>query len=299
MNSGWYILNYHDINWELPLLFRRLGGTVPPDVFRGHIESVAAVGELISVQEGLRRCRLGLEFVRPAFSFWFDDGLIGVRRYGMPICREYAVTGAVAACSRFALRDEMFWRFAFSLLLETGSQREMARRFVSCGWNGKTNLWSWTLDEFSDEVLAIIQGLYNEKTSFRFRQDSFRVFDTAEGLAELTQEGWLIANHTAAHYPVTLREGQPYLLEQFLESESFVRSIQPDSSFWVLPFEKDSSVESDRFYGKIDTSATIVRVCNRINTVESFARTGMLYRIAADWMAKSKLPFQPRSVSMA
>jgi hypothetical protein len=116
VKPGWYILNYHDVNWESSLLVRGIGGTVSPDVFLEHIRSLRAVGKIISVREGLELLHEGHVFEQPTFSFWFDDGFVGVRRYGLPILNNEGITAAISVCSRFVDRTEMFWRSKLSYL---------------------------------------------------------------------------------------------------------------------------------------------------------------------------------------
>ena len=115
INPAWHILSYHDISWEENCYLRSIGGTVPPDIFRSHVATCAQLGTLVSIEEGARRL-LGDKIDGPLFSFWFDDGLIGVRKNALPILEDFGVAGAISVCSRFVFRKEFFWRFKLSYL---------------------------------------------------------------------------------------------------------------------------------------------------------------------------------------
>jgi len=67
------------------------------------------------------------------------------------------------------------------------SQPELARDFV--------------IRMFGDEVLCLINRLYEEAVSPSVREAAFRIFDTPDGLIELHNRGWVIANHSAAIIP--------------------------------------------------------------------------------------------------
>ena len=84
MNPGWYILNYHDISWEESAYTRAIGGNLPPDIFRSHLVALGQNARLVSIPDGFQRFRQG-GIDEPLVSFWFDDGLTGVRKYALPL----------------------------------------------------------------------------------------------------------------------------------------------------------------------------------------------------------------------
>ncbi len=59
MNPGWYILNYHDISWEESAYTRAIGGNLPPDIFRSHLDALSQNARLVSVPDGFERFRAG------------------------------------------------------------------------------------------------------------------------------------------------------------------------------------------------------------------------------------------------
>jgi len=80
----WTILLYHNVSWEDSPFTRGIKGiTCPPDVFREHVDLLRKYGEIVSIDEGINRLKFGRK--GRIFSFWFDDGLEGVRKYAFPI----------------------------------------------------------------------------------------------------------------------------------------------------------------------------------------------------------------------
>src|SRR5438045_8187974 len=112
---GWYVLLYHDVSWEESAYVRTIGGTIPPDLFRRHVEALAGLGDVVGADEAERRWRAGT-IDRPLFTVWFDDGLQGVEQHAAPILDRAGATAVASICSRFVDRTELFWRFKLSYL---------------------------------------------------------------------------------------------------------------------------------------------------------------------------------------
>ena len=68
MKPGWYILNYHDVNWESSYFTRAIGGVVSPDLFCKHVEKLSKKGKIISVQTGLELLKNKTPIQKPLFS---------------------------------------------------------------------------------------------------------------------------------------------------------------------------------------------------------------------------------------
>jgi len=273
MRAGWYIINYHNVDWEDSLLTRAIGGTVRPDVFREQLQGYAEKGELISIREGLSRLRAGRRMTRPTFSLWFDDGFAGVRRHALPICREFGVTAAMSVNSRFALRQEMFWRAQLAHLVLTDGLRLLRWRLRRRHGDMPRRLKGWLIENFSAELRKIVEELYLQFTTEAFRTYARRIFDTAEGIRKLAEAGWAIANHTAAHYPLTPEQGWAAVQDQYEECDVFVKQADPESSLWVIPF----SYGAENYMDRLRQRALIVDGGCRANTPRTFA-DGVLYR---------------------
>lgn len=239
MRPGWYILLYHNVSWEDDPYTRGIEGmTCPPDMFAEHVECLRSIGELVSIPEGIKR----LEEARtghPLFSFWFDDGLAGVRRYALPALAQHNCSAAMSVCSRFFHRKEFFWRFQLTYLNYLDGLRFLRSRLRKHGFIPGMSVKDSTLDSFSESILQAIHQLYEEFTSAEVRQDAFRLFETEEGLRKLATENWVIANHTAAHYPVGEAQCLRFLEGQFRECEAaIIEAFGEPSGFWVLPFDR-------------------------------------------------------------
>ena len=267
MQPGWRILLYHDVSWEQSAYLRAIGGTCPPDLFAEHVAAVAELGEIRSVPEALARFESG-PLERSLFSFWFDDGFLGVREHAAPILRRFGVTGATSICSRFIARQEMFWRLKLSFLISGDGRDRLQDLLSALGWQAEQSIRDFTLDHFSPSLVQQIDEIYWEFTTPQERADAFRLFDTAEGLRELAAAGWTIANHTAAHLPVAEESALPFFPVQFGECEDYLeRQFQWRSKFWVAPFDRPGRraaglFETFRAYG---ADRVLVLVGDQVN----------------------------------
>lgn len=279
LKPGWYILNYHEINWEESDYLRPIGGSFPPDVFFDHCEALSNVGRLVSIQEGEERLASG-RLDEPLISFWFDDGLIGNRRYAKPILDSFGIGAAVSVNSRFTDRQEMFWRFKLGFLQSRDGMRFVRSRLRKKGYKRGDSVRSFVLDHFDEEIVRIIDEVYQKFTDEPARTDAFRAFDTWDGLRELAAAGWVIANHSAAHYPVSEPTFIDEFAAQFLECEErFSAEMGEASRYWVAPFDRGHRAEDlmDVFAG-CGGDRNFVLVGNKVNQPGQDPR--LLYRIS-------------------
>lgn len=241
MKNGWYVLSYHDVSWEENFYVKGMGCTCPPDIFREHLLYLNKYGEMVSVQDGFNIYRSG-DIKKPMISFWFDDGLRGVRKYAYPLLEKYNVKGAVAVSSRFMTRKEMFWRFKLSFLNHVGGMRFLRSRLRKYGY--ETTMWvrNFVLDNFSLSILNEIDAVYQSFTDALDRKDAFRIFDDVDGIKELKDNGWLISNHSASHYPVGEDSCFDSFFDEFNECEGIINNtLNMKTKFWVLPFDRPTS----------------------------------------------------------
>ncbi|HHH27961.1 MAG TPA: hypothetical protein ENK57_06410 [Polyangiaceae bacterium] len=277
MKPGWYILNFHSVDWEDSILTRAIGGTTRPDVFRHQLERMASVGRFVSVPEGQARLESGDAIDEVLFSVWFDDGFAGLVDFALPICQSFGVLPALSVCSRFALREEMFWRAKLSYLAYADGMRFVRAKLRRSFKGVPYKIRSWTLEHFDEQVLAIVDEIYREHTSEAFRDDAFRIFADADGLQALADAGWLITNHSAAHWPLAPGLGWDVVEREFDQCEAFVRRWSPDNRHWVIPF----AFGAENYLDALMRRATVVEVGERRNTVETWQRTGRLFRFDA------------------
>ena len=281
LKPGWYILLYHDVSWEENYYIRSIGGTCPPDLFQRHVNALSGLGEIVSVATGADRLRKG-NLTEPMFSFWFDDGLIGVRKYAVSILKDFRATGALSICSRFVNRREFFWRFKLAYLNSIDAMRLLRPMLRKHGFETGDSVKTFTLDNFSEEVLAYIEELFNRFTSPQQRADAFRMFEDREGIKSLQKQGWVIANHSAGHYPVTQAHSLNLLEAEFLECEREIQEICGTfSNYWVLPFDRLTAPNVLNVADRCREERYIVFVGGRINTPNSMEKERVLYRISA------------------
>jgi len=134
---------------------------------------------------------------------------------------------------------------------------------------------------FGEDVLSVINTLYDEAVNPSGQEDAFRIFDTPDGLGGLHKSGWLIANHSAAHYPIGDAVLDGTVNDGFEECDRFVRGITgTESSDWVSPFgcNLEPAIAAGQTHGR---ERTVVLVGDRVNMTRAFRRSRLLYRIAA------------------
>jgi hypothetical protein len=278
---GWYILLYHDVSWEETSFVRHIGGTCPPDVFRDHLITCKGLGTLVSVQEGMERL-IGGRITSPLFSFWFDDGFIGVRKYAAPILAENGVAGATSICSRFNSRAEMFWRLKLSYLQSIDAGRHLRARLRPFGYSTAAGVRGFTMDRFGPEVLSVIDTLYEEAVPAAMRDDAFRLFETPDGLHELYRKGWVVANHSAAHYPIGEKHVHHMLMDQFDECARWIQDVTGnESNYWVFPFDRNTDPAAIATIRNSYPEKIIVHVGDVVNLPLGFGNKRILYRINA------------------
>lgn len=281
LSPGWYIILYHDVSWEETPFLRHVGGTCPPDVFRDHIKLCTKLGRLVSIQEGVDRL-LKNDVPAALFTCWFDDGFIGVRKYAAPTLEEFGTTAATSICSRFLSRKEMFWRFKLSYLHSIDAGRHLRSRLRRLGYSRHMSVREFTRERFGAEMLSLIGQLFDEATSSATREDAFRIFETPAGMLELHRKGWVIANHSAAHYPVGEKRLHHMLMEQFEECEQWIEELTgKESSYWVMPFDRNTDGASIDAIRKRSGNKSVVRAGDRVNSPASYQSTRVLYRINA------------------
>src|SRR5262249_33530047 len=130
--------------------------------------------------------------------------------------------------------------FKLSYLNSIDASRHLRARLRARGYQVDRPSRELTLDQFNDEVLGIIDALFSEAAPEIVRQDAFRVFETPDGVLDLQKRGWVVANHSAAHYPI----GEPHVMDpvlsQFEECEKYLHTLTGrESIFWVFPFDRN------------------------------------------------------------
>ncbi len=273
MRPGLHILNYHNISWENSLLTQGLLGNHRPDIFREQLGFYSRHGDLISTDEALSRLRNGTAFKKPTFCLWFDDGFAGVRTHAFPACKELGITAAIAVNSRFVLRQEMFYVAKLSFLAAIDGLRLVRDQIGRDCPEIPLKMRSWIKRNFRSDFVPLIDDVYNQCTTAQFRADAFRIYDTAEGIRSLSNAGWLISNHTAAHYPLSERRSWTEIKAHYDECAPLVAQLKGNSRLLVTPF----SFLPDVFAEHLKRHGLVVQVENRINTPETF-QSGVIYR---------------------
>lgn len=273
MRQALYVMNYHNVAWEDSLLTRALYGTIRPDIFRDHLAWYKAHGDLVSTRDALDRLASGRSFGRPAFCLWFDDGFSSVARHAIPLCKEYAVTAAQSVVSRFVLREEFYYLAKVSLLAMTDGLRFLRSRLRTLDPGVPLRFREWLKSSFSLEAVGAIDEVYMRFTTPAFRADAWRLYADYDQIRFTADEGWLIANHSAAHYPIVDHRAWDDIEADLEECGRIVRDFEGADRYRVSPFSVAEGERRERLLH----SAMLVQVENRANTPDTF-QTGVIYR---------------------
>ena len=267
MKPGWYILNYHDINYEDSILTRAIGGTIRPDVFYEHLKTLTGLGNFVTVEEGLNQLFNNVDFNSPTFSIWFDDGFYGLKEHALKICNYFNIQPTVSVCSRFVLREEMFWRCKMSALAHTDGMRFLRTELRNSNKNVPFKLRKWTLENFTLDLVGAVDKVYQSIFSKEFQKDAFRIFLDKNDIEVLVGQGWSIANHSASHYPLSEKVSDNFIREQFIECQQLIDQFDHKVDSWVIPF----GFGKDNFSELLNTaSIPIVHVENQYNSTKNW-----------------------------
>jgi peptidoglycan/xylan/chitin deacetylase (PgdA/CDA1 family) len=278
---AWYILLYHDVSWEENEYLKGLGGVCPPNTFAEHVQELTRIGELVDIRLGYEKYFEGT-IDKPIFSFWFDDGFLGVRKYALPVLNSYGVNAAISINSDFMLGSDMFWRAKLSFINQVDGMRFLRSRLRKLGYNNKETVRSFVLDHFSLEIVHEIDQIYNRFAGSSAKEDIFLLYDNAAGINTLKDHLWEIANHTASHFPV----GESTYISKFDDEFStcndvIEQKIGSRSDFWVVPFERKD--KRDKYLWQVfnlscPENEKLVLVGNRAN-VNSVSNKRIIHRV--------------------
>ena len=237
-------------------------------MFNEHLNYLSDNFEFVSVSDGIKRLKNN-NINNPLLSIWFDDGLIGVRKYGYDILESFGIKPALSINSNFLLRKEMFWRFKLSYIASTDGLKVLRSRLKKYGYSIKNNLRDYSINNFSKDILNEINNTYNEFSPNYFRKDAFRIFDTIEGIKFLLNNDWELANHSASHYPITEQSSISLMENEFMKCDKIIRKLfNIITPYWVAPFDRPN-YRADKLFDKFndinDGSKYLVMVGNKIN----------------------------------
>ncbi len=130
------------------------------------------------------------------------------------------------------------------------------------------SLREYTLGEFDLQLRALIHSCFSTHANDQLVKAAFSVFDSVEGLQQLMSNGWILANHSASHFPVSEKKSLPLFLEQFITCDTDLSDMfGKGSPFWVLPFDRkpDPDLHSIFESSPYGQTHTLVHVGNQLN----------------------------------
>jgi len=238
---GWYLLCYHEIASSERLHLRGIGIAHAPDQFERHLEHLAEVADLVAPQEAMDRLANGDD--TPMVSLSFDDGYRGVANHARPLLDQVGITAIAAVNSTFADAATapsgdpapVFWRSQLCWLRHKGKLSELASRLQM----PISDLRTATMDQYGPAVVNEIAKLYAETDAASAAVDRHQMHLNWDEIRGLRDAGWIVANHSANHFPLLEVAGLSQLDAEHTQCEDrLVAELGTESTMWVAPFDR-------------------------------------------------------------
>lgn len=292
MKTGWYILNYHNISWGSSVFESTIGGSFTPFEFSEHISVLLREFEIVSIDKGLELWEND-KIDRPILSFWFDDGLLGTRINAFPILQKINITAGISINSSFVYRKDVFWRFMVSYLMQPRFRNQLQKMLEKkFKYIRIESVKCFCLDNFTVALVDAISGMFYNLATQEEVEIAKNLFDHIQGLQCLQENGWLLANHSANHYPIAEKCGYQYFFEEFIRSEEELsRKLKIENKFLVLPFDRPRKrcFQREEFSSDFPdfNSKVVVAVGNKVNV--NGTRKDFLERISVNEFTAKEL----------
>ena len=281
LRNGWYIINYHNIDWVDNDFLTSFRLTTSPNMLEEHLKYFSNFGTIVSFEEGYKYL-INNSINFPMFSFSFDDGYNGVSDYAKEILDNYNAPGLVSVCEDFFTHKNLFWRNKLSYIHMNEGSRFLRSRLKKHGYNLQNDrLSSFTLNNFSLDIINEINFVWN-KYKLDEKEIMKNLFLTSKKLKTLINSGWMIGNHSTNHYPISEDSYIDYFVDNFNKNDIAIKKhLEYESKFLTLPFDRISkrSQKIDDLVSKNFKKRHIVFVGNNknINNINN-----KIYRFACE-----------------
>lgn len=284
LKNYWYILIYHNIDWEENWMLKSISNTLSPDIFFQQLNTLSNRVEFLDINQAHKKFILN-ELNNPTVSIWFDDGYKGCLRHAKQITDYFNIKPSVSICSNFVMRKEIFWRMKISFLNQCIKMPKLRNIFKKNNFVFD-DFDQFLIQKFSLKKLKIIDELFYELTTSAFRQDVFRNFLDLNEIKLLQKEGWHISNHSRSHYPLSENFDHSNLIEEFNNCSLEGVDIM---NYWSIPFSRYNFFINNLNKSLINTynDKTIVFVRNRAN--KYYDNNNYLYRLDLGSLIKDRL----------
>ena len=279
--NGWYIINYHNIDWIDNDFLSSFRLTTSPNILEEHLKVLSKIGNIVSFEQGYKSFTNN-SINSPMFSFSFDDGYNGVLDYANDILDKYNAPGLVSVCENFFTHTELFWRNKLSFIHMNEGGRFLRSRLKKHGFNIKDHrLSSFTLDNFSLNIINDINEVWN-KYDFNDKEISKKLFLSSDKIKNLINTGWMVGNHSTNHYPLSEDCYVDFLVDDFKKNTTAInKHLNYDTSFLTLPFDRISkrSLKIDDLVNENFNNNCIIYVGNKKNTNH---QSNKIYRFGSE-----------------
>ncbi|NOX29790.1 MAG: polysaccharide deacetylase family protein, partial [Actinobacteria bacterium] len=234
-------LCYHEIASSERLHLRGIGITHAAGQFECHLEHLAEVADLVSPLDAMSRLASGDE--TPMISLSFDDGYRGVANHARPLLDQIGISAIAAINSTFADAaetplgdpDRVFWRSQLCWLRHKGKLPELASSLQM----PVSDLRTATMDQYGPAVVKEISNLYAQTDTASAAMDRHQMHLNWDEVRSLRDAGWVVANHSANHFPLLEASGLGQLDAEHAQCEDrLAAELGASSTMWVAPFDR-------------------------------------------------------------
>lgn len=281
LEPGLYVMCYHDVRWAEPEHLRGLGICLGPDRFLEHLNLYTDLGEIVTLDRGLEM--LGDGGIRsPLFALTFDDGYRGVLDHAAPAMARFGAQGLLAINHGFLGGASVFWRAQLCWIRNRGALDKLAERLFDHGYRSGS-VRDFTMDEFSEEVLGLIDEVYLTCDGPDRERDLALLHLTGAEVVGLRDTGWEIANHSTRHLPLLEPTASHAIEIEFETCESQLQTLLgAGTSRWVAPFDRplNRSADAVTAFRRAAGSRSVVLVDDRRTQAPDRA-DNVIYRVFA------------------
>jgi len=237
LDPGLYVMCYHDIRWAEPWHLRGLGICLGPDRFMEHLNLYSDLGDIVTLEQGLRMLDNG-NIGGPTFVLTFDDGYRGVLEHAAPTMAGYGAKGLLAINHGFLEARNVFWRAQLCWIRNSGGLDRLTKGLSDLGYRSGS-VRDYTMDNFSEQTLEIINQAYLDCDSSHRQRDLATLHLTRSEVVSLRDGGWEVANHSTRHLPLLETTASDSIMAEFETCESELQALLGTvTSRWVAPFDR-------------------------------------------------------------
>ena len=220
-------------------------------------------------------------------TIWFDDAYKSVLDIGLPILRRHKITAVVSVCSSFYRNTDVFWRKKLAVLLMYGHGPRLSKYFVDSGVLSRcTNrtLMRESLNEFSVGLIQALNQYVCENGLGWLVEPVFEEFCDKSDILSLIEHEWVVANHSANHFPITEPSAFDLITTEFANNEmDIISDFGLETDFYVAPFCREGMIDVrvSSFADELHKREKYLVLVNELDNSRQNLKDGIIFRKTA------------------